>query len=77
MSSDDHEATWQKCIKLPADYEPYGETERDHPDCSCGCKHFDPLPGDLGRDWGTCRSPKSHRSGMLTFEHQGCPEFEG
>lgn len=38
-----------------------------------------PLPrvgGPLGADWGVCSNPKSPRAGMLTFEHQGCREFE-
>ena len=26
-------------------------------------------------DWGVCANPKSPRAGLLTFEHQGCPEF--
>ena len=25
---------------------------------------------------GLCGNPASHRAGLLTFEHQGCPEFE-
>jgi hypothetical protein len=30
----------------------------------------------LRYDWGVCYSPASPRSGLLTFEHQGCKEFE-
>ncbi len=27
-------------------------------------------------DWGVCGNPASHRAGLLTSEHQGCPQFE-
>ena len=27
-------------------------------------------------DWGVCANVKSPRKGLLTFEHQGCKEFE-
>jgi hypothetical protein len=26
--------------------------------------------------WRVCGNAQSHRAGLLTFEHQGCPEFE-
>jgi hypothetical protein len=45
-------------------------------DCSSGCKWYHPMSGDASRDWGVCGNPASHRAGLLTFEHQGCPEFE-
>ena len=61
---------------LDTDYEPYGKVERDGSDCSCGCRHFAKLAGDVGNDWGVCTNPASARAGLLTFEHQGCPEFE-
>ena len=64
------------CRHLPSDFEPYGERERDGPDCSCGCKHFLKLPGKLGMDWGVCAHPSSPRAGLLTFEHQGCAQFQ-
>lgn len=67
------------CVNLPTDFEPYGQRNRKTdwgPDCSCGCLHFQKLEGPLGADWGVCSNPKSPRAGMLTFEHQGCPEFE-
>jgi len=66
--------------KLPSDFEPYGQRSRDDdggPDCSCGCRWFIPLEGDLGYDWGVCYNPGSPRCGLLTFEHQGCRQFEG
>lgn len=45
--------------------------------CSCGCLYFLRLsPENLG-DWGVCGNPQSPRKGMLTWEHQGCPQFEG
>jgi hypothetical protein len=34
------------------------------------------LEGKLRYDWGVCRNPASPRVGLLTFEHQGCREFE-
>jgi hypothetical protein len=46
------------------------------PDCSCGCRHFLQLEWPLGADWGVCSNPESPRAGRLTFEHQGCREFE-
>ncbi|MGH7577399.1 MAG: DUF3027 domain-containing protein, partial [Longimicrobiales bacterium] len=45
-------------------------------DCSSGCQFYLPLDGELGADWGVCTNPASHRAGKLTFEHQGCPQFE-
>ncbi len=66
-----------KIVKnLPEDYEPYGKSERDSGDCSCGCKYAKKLAGDLGGDWVVCTNPASHRVGLLTFEHQGCLQFE-
>jgi len=66
--------------KLPSDFEPWGERSREHdsgPDCSCGCRWFVKLEGMLRYDWGVCYNPTSPRAGLLTFEHQGCPAFEG
>lgn len=75
-----------KC--LPEDYKPWGQTDKDDPaapggwwaDCSSGCRYYLVL-ADVGEerlsmDWGICVNPKSHRCGLLTFEHQGCPAFE-
>jgi hypothetical protein len=71
--------------KLPGDYAPWGDVDRDAPehnhlpyvDCSAGCDHFLPLHEALGLDdWGVCVNPDSHRCGLLTFEHQGCHEAE-
>ena len=74
-----HDILWSVCRKLPSDFEPYGERDRTTAescaDCSSGCIHFRPLAGELGMDWGVCANPKSPRAGLLTFEHQGCPEF--
>ena len=67
--------------RLPEDYKPFGEVKRwenpnlNYPDCSCGCKYFIPLKGDLGSDWGVCFNKNSHRYSLLTFEHQGCQKF--
>ena len=41
----------------------------------CGCKWYHSLSGDA-YDWGICGNPKSHGSGLLTFEYQGCPMCE-
>lgn len=74
-----HELLHTLCVRLPTDFEPYGQRSRETdwgPDCSCGCLHLRELEGPLGADWGVCSNPKSSRAGMLTFEHQGCREFE-
>ena len=39
-------------------------------------RHFLKLPEPLNLDWGVCINPRSPRSGLLTFEHQGCEFFE-
>jgi hypothetical protein len=74
-----HDALWSACRKLGADYRPYGNTERDGPDCSGGCRFFYKMETrdgeEIGYDWGVCGSPISHRRGLLTFEHQGCEYF--
>jgi len=72
-----HEHLHSICHHLSSDFQPYGERERDGADCSCGCKHFLKLPGKLGMDWGVCANSASPRAGLLTFEHQGCEQFEG
>jgi hypothetical protein len=67
-----------ECMKiLPTDYQEYGgeikrweKNELDYPDCSRGCKHFVPLEGNLGMDWGVCSKKDAPRVGLLTFEHQ-------
>jgi hypothetical protein len=71
-----HDLLHTVCRHLPTDYEPYGKRERNAADCSCGCKHFLTFAPPLGFDWGVCINPRSPRSGLLTFEHQGCEFFE-
>lgn len=71
-----HEKLLKIVRTLETDYEPYGKVERDNSDCSCGCRHFAKLAGDAGEEWGVCVNRDSARAGLLTFEHQGCPEFE-
>jgi DNA-directed RNA polymerase subunit H (RpoH/RPB5) len=61
---------------LKTDYEPYGEAEPGKSDCSSGCRHFLKLAGEAGEEWGVCANPVSERAGLLTYQHQGCPEFE-
>ncbi len=53
-----------------------GVQDRYRGDCSCGRRWFAMLRGTVGMDWGVCYNPASHRRGLLTFEHQGCPQFE-
>ncbi len=75
-----HELLLQIVRRLPTDFQPYGERSRDDdsgPDCSCGCRWLIPLENELRFDWGVCCNPRSPRCGLLTFEHQGCHEFEG
>ena len=71
-----HQKRWNIVRRLDTDYEPYGKAEREGSDCSCGCRHFVKLVGDVGNDWGVCSNPESPRSGLLTFEHQGCTAFQ-
>ena len=77
-----HDHLWGICKKLPGDYDPWGKVIRweddnqAYPDCSGGCKWYLTLEGRIGADWGVCANPYSHRAGLLTFEHQGCPHFE-
>jgi hypothetical protein len=79
-----HEQLWRVCQRKPGDYEPYGKRKRLTAtrlalilgDCSGGCKWYHTLSGPASLDWGVCGNPQSHRVGLLTFEHQGCPEFE-
>jgi len=75
-----HEHLWTLVKRLPSDFEPYGQRDREEdegPDCSCGCRHFHPLAGERAYDWGICTSPRSPRASLLTFEHMGCKGFEG
>jgi hypothetical protein len=72
-----HEHLWQIVRKLPTDFEPYGQMKRQTIfDCSCGCRWYHVLAGRRGQDWGVCANERSPRAGLLTFEHQGCLEFE-
>lgn len=70
-----HDLLHLVCLRRPTDFAPYGLRQREAADCSCGCKHFVPLEGGLGADWGVCTQPRSPRAGLLTFEHQGCEFF--
>ncbi len=77
-----HEQLWAVCKRLPTDFDPYGQQDREAAyeagasDCSSGCIWFHELSGKRGYDWGVCGNPKSPRAGLLTFEHQGCLHFE-
>jgi hypothetical protein len=69
---------------LPKDYSDYGGTverwsdpNQTYPDCSCGCRYAKWLEDEkLSADWLVCTNPRSHRCGLLTFEHQGCQQFK-
>lgn len=41
-----------------------------------GCRHWVPLGGALGEDWGACSNPASPFDGRVMFEHDGCEWFE-
>lgn len=75
-----HQVLGLSLVKLPGDYRPWGDDDRDEPtfgpDCSWGCRHFVPLEEPFDMDWGVCTNKASHRCGLLTFEHQGCRKFE-
>ena len=71
-----HDKLSSACRHLPSDFTPFGEVDTEGPDCSAGCLHFLELPGQVGNDWGVCCNSKSPRAGLLTFEHQGCLQFE-
>jgi hypothetical protein len=74
---DSNEILWRVLTKLPTDFEPYGRRKRNGDlDCSCNCRWHYALAGRLGQDWGICANPHSPRAGLLTFEHQGCPQYE-
>lgn len=65
--------------RQPSDFAPWGERSREEdwgPDCSCGCRWYVRLEPGLQLDWGVCRNAASPRAGLLTFEHQGCRQFE-
>lgn len=72
-----HDHLWSICKLLPEDYEPYGKVKKGGSDCSDGCVYFYKLETKskekLYMDWGVCTHIASHRCGLLTFEHQGCP----
>lgn len=85
MPKNHHRWLWRACKKLAGDYDPWGDNERwadskrAYPDCSGGCKFYYLLEDRDGQhislDWGVCTNPRSHRYGLLTFEHQGCEMF--
>ena len=79
MANTTHDALHAILRKLPSDFGPWGQRSRENdwgPDCSCGCRWFTRLQANFNRDWGVCSNQGSPRCGLLTFEHQGCREFE-
>ena len=78
LTTEDTESTTERLGRGEEEqtkFGPKGEGAGAGPDCSCGCNFFLKLPGQLGNDWGVCWNPESLRSGLLTFEHQGCRHF--
>ena len=76
----DHDYLLSITFRHDADFWPYGKLERENyhcSDCSCGCHYFIELRDPFSGDWGICANRKSHRCGLLTFEHQGCEKFTG
>jgi hypothetical protein len=41
-----------------------------------GCRHWFPIAGRLGTDYGVCANMKSQFDGTARFEHDGCDGFE-
>jgi hypothetical protein len=79
VSDPRHDALRAIVRRLPSDFAPWGERSREDdwgPDCSCGCRWYVRLEPGLQLDWGVCRNASSPRCGLLTFEHQGCRQFE-
>jgi len=80
MTDPRHAALLEVTRRLPSDFAPWGERSRETdwgPDCSVGCRWYVRLEPGLQADWGVCRNSASPRCGLLTFEHQGCRQFEG
>lgn len=85
VASERSDLLWIVCKLLPQDYQPWGNVDRDPldgefmDDCSAGCVFykslFDERHNRDDADWGVCCNPKSHRAGLLTWEHQGCGHF--
>jgi hypothetical protein len=83
---DEHKRLIDLMKKLPTDYQPWGKIERwedknkVYGDCSSGCKWArwleDHKDESLSLDWCVCTNSKSPRCGLLTFEHQGCLDYE-
>ncbi len=71
-------ATHKQLQLVLRDQEEYmsGKYSGERPDCSCSCKFFHKLTGDVGMDFGVCYNPLSPRAGLLTFEHMSCDQYE-
>ena len=76
-----HRDLWAVAQVHAADYAPWGAASREGADnkfgadCSCGCLFAAWLGPPHASDWLVCGNPDSHRAGLLTFEHQGCPHY--
>jgi hypothetical protein len=69
-------ARWAKKIGLNRD-----TSDPDYPESWCweqcgGCRHWVPVDGPLGGDWGVCSNARSPLDATLRFEHDGCDVFE-
>jgi hypothetical protein len=72
-----HDKFLQIVRRLETDFEPFGKVPQDgQPDCSNGCRHFVKLAHGTADHWGVCSNRESPRTGMLTFEQQGCSVFD-
>lgn len=69
-AASNHDTLMALVKHLPTDNDSQGM------DCSCNCRFFLKLRGELGYDWGVCANPNSPRAGLLTFEHMGCKNYD-
>lgn len=40
------------------------------------CRHYVPLEGSIGADWGACTNPSSEYDRRCVFEHWTCKGFQ-
>jgi hypothetical protein len=74
-TSDTHKR-WDLKLTLNRDMSHPGYRDDWYAEQCGGCKHYYPLTGPLGSDWGACTNPNSPLDGQLRFEHHGCDHFE-
>jgi hypothetical protein len=75
-----HDELWKIVKKLPSDFEPYGQRNRDTDEpsegCSSGCIHFAKLEGKLGYDGAYARTQKVRARPCSRSSTWAAPEFE-